>query len=157
MSMAQSDADSTTNTADPESAHTRVLNASRQKVFRAFRESEHLARWWGPKDFRSTIHEFDFRPGGRWQLTLHGPDGTDYKNEYVAVEIVEPERIVIGHPDPNHKFELIVTLADEGENKTRLTWRQRFSSREHFEQVRAFVADANEQVLDRLEAELARL
>ena len=40
------------------------------------------------------------------------------KNEYVAVEVVEPERIVISHPDPKHNFELIVTLAEEGENKT---------------------------------------
>ena len=54
-------------------------------------------------------------------------------------------------------FELIVTLAEEGENKTRLKWRQCFSSREHFEQVRSVVAEANEQVLDRLEAELARM
>ena len=64
---------------------------------------------------------------------------------------------MISHPDPKHRFELIVTLAEEGENKTRLKWRQRFSSREHFEQVRSFVAEANEQVLDRLEAELARM
>ncbi len=68
---------------------------------------------------------------------------------------MEPERIVISHPDPAHVFELTVTLAEEGENKTRLTWRQNFSSREHFEQVRSFVAEANEQVLDRLEAEVA--
>lgn len=135
---------------------TRVFDASRQEVFRAFREPEHLARWWGPKDFRSTIHSFDFRPGGRWELTLHGPDGTDYKNEYVAVEIAEPERIVISHPDPAHDFQLIVTLAEAGANKTQLTWRQVFYSREHFEQVRSFVAQANEQVLDRLEAEVAR-
>ena len=62
------------------------------------------------------------------ELTLHGPDGTDYKNEYFAVEIADPERIVISHPDPAHEFQLIVTLAEAGENKTRLTWRQVFSS-----------------------------
>ncbi|MFN2508824.1 MAG: SRPBCC domain-containing protein, partial [Chthoniobacterales bacterium] len=86
--------------AEREIVSTRVLNASRRQVFRALGEPEHLARWWGPRDFRSTIHKFDFRPGGRWELTLHGPDGTDYKNEYLAVEIVEPERVVISHPDP---------------------------------------------------------
>jgi uncharacterized protein YndB with AHSA1/START domain len=104
-----------------------------------------------------TIHQFDFRPGGRWELTLHGTDGTDYENEYFAVEIVEPERIVISHPDPAHDFQVIVTLAEAGENKTRLTWRQVFSSREHFDQVKSFVVEANEQVLDRLEAEVARI
>ena len=137
--------------------HTRVLNGSRERVFRAFAEPEHLARWWGPKDFRSTIHQFEFRPGGRWELTLHGPDGTDYRNEYFAVEITEPERIVISHPDPAHDFQLIVTLAEKGEEKTRVTWCQVFALRDHFEQVRSFLAEANEQVLDRLEAEVARI
>lgn len=130
----------------------RVLNASRREVFCAFREPDRLAQWWGPHGFRSTIHEFNFQSGGRWELTLHGPDGADYRNEYFALEVVEPERIVISHPDPAHEFRLIVTLAEEGEDKTRLTWRQVFSSREDFEQVRSFVAEANEQVLDRLEA-----
>ncbi|MEO7933184.1 MAG: SRPBCC family protein [Chthoniobacterales bacterium] len=133
----------------------RVLNASRQRVFRAFAEPEHLARWWGPNGFRSTLHRFEFRPGGRWELTLHGPDGTDYKNEYFAVEIVEPERIVINHPDPAHEFQLIVTLAEEGEHQTRLKWRQVFASSEHFGEIQSFVTEANEQVLDRLEAEVA--
>ena len=146
-----------TNSDETELVHTRVMPASRQQVFRAFRDPHHLALWWGPKGFRSTIHEFDFRPGGRWELTLHGPDGADYRNEYFAIEIVEPERIVINHPDPAHSFRLIVTLAEAGENKTQLTWRQVFSSREHFEQIRSFVADANEEVLDRLEAEAGKI
>ena len=90
------------------------------------------------------------------QLTLHGPDGADYENEYVVEELVEPERIVITHPDPAHYFQLFITLAEEGEDKTRLSWRQRFDTREHFEQVKSVVAEANEQNLDRLEAELGR-
>jgi uncharacterized protein YndB with AHSA1/START domain len=157
MSMAQSDSDSTTNTADRESVHARVLNASREHVVHAFREPEHFARWRGPKGFRSTIHSFDFRQGGRLQLTLHGPDGSDYENEYVVEEIVEPERIVISHPDPAHYFQLFITLAKEGENKTRLTWCQRFDTREHFEQVKSVVSEANEQNLDRLEVELKKM
>ena len=143
--------------ADRQLVHTRVLNTTPSRVFQAFREPQHLARWWGPKDFRSTIHVFEFRPGGRWEITLHSPDGADYKNEYLATEIVEPELIVISHPDPAHAFQLIVTLGSAGEDKTELTWRQVFSSREHFELISRFVAEANEQVLDRLEAEVARI
>ena len=90
-------------------------------------------------------------------MTLHGPDGADYKNEYFALEIVEPERIVISHPDPAHVFQLTVTLIEAGEHKTQLTWCQVFASRQHFEEIRPFVAEANEQVLDRLEAEVARI
>jgi hypothetical protein len=69
----------------------------------------------------------------------------------------EPERIVISHPDPAHYFQLFITLAVEGENKTRLNWRQRFDTREYLERVKSIVADANEQNLDRLAAELKRV
>jgi uncharacterized protein YndB with AHSA1/START domain len=157
MIKGQMNSRSSGNTTERQVASSRVLNASRRQVFRAFKEPQHLAQWWGPKDFQSTIHQFDFQPGGRWELTLHGPDGTDYKNDYFAVEIAEPERIVISHPDPAHEFQLIITLAEADENKTRLIWRQVFRSREHFDQVKAFVVEANEQVLDRLEAEVARI
>jgi uncharacterized protein YndB with AHSA1/START domain len=149
--------DSNTDAVDRESVHVCVLDASREQVLRAFREAEHFAQWWGPRGFRSTIHSFDFRQGGRLRLTLHGPDGADYENEYVVEEFVEPERIVISHPDPGHYFQLFITLAEEGENKTRLTWRQRFDTREHFERVKSFVAEANEQNLDRLAGELKRV
>ena len=97
--------------------HERVLNASREQVVHAFREPEHFVQWWGPTGFRSTIHSFDFRQGGRLHLTLHGPDGADYENEYVVEEFVEPERIVISHPDPAHYFQLFITLAEEGKTK----------------------------------------
>lgn len=142
--------------ADRESVHIRELNASRAQVALAFRQPEHFAQWWGPKCFRNTIHSFDYRPGGRLHLTLHGPDGADYENEYVVEELAEPERVVISHPDPAHYFQLFVTLAEEGD-KTRLTWRQRFDTREHFERVKSFVAEANEQNLDRLEALLKQM
>ena len=149
--------DSNADAGDRESVHERVLNGSREHVLQAFREPERFARWWGPNGFRSTIHSFDFRPDGRLRLTLHGPDGAAYENEYVVEELVEPERMVISHPDPAHYFQLFITLAEEGENRTRLTWCQRFDTREHFEGVKSFVAEANEQNLDRLEEELKKV
>jgi uncharacterized protein YndB with AHSA1/START domain len=143
-------------TTDREVVSRRAINAPRELVFRAFSEPEHLAQWWGPKGFRNTIHKFDFRPGGRWRLTMHGPDGIDYKNEYVLLEVAEPERIVISHPDPEHNFQRTIILAEEGA-KTRLTWRMRFESAEHYNQVKPFVVEANEQNFDRLEAELRKI
>lgn len=88
---------------------------------------------------------------------MHGPDGTDHKNESVFFEVPEPERIVISHLKPDHDFRLTIILAQEGGTKTRLTWRQQFGSPEHCAQIRAVVTEANEQNLDRLEAELARM
>ena len=142
--------------ADHELSTTRLIPFRRELIFRAIGEPEYLAQWWGPAGFRSTIHEFEFRPGARWRLTLHGPDGTDYENEYFLLHVAEPHRVVISHPDPMHVFELSITLTEEG-NSTRLEWQQRFESAQHSQEVKSFVETANEQVLDRLEAVLATL
>ncbi len=76
---------------------TRILDAPRERVFKAFADPDHLMHWWGPKGFSNTFHEFDFRPGGTWRFVMHGPDGIDYQNKSVFVEIVMPERIVFAH------------------------------------------------------------
>src|SRR5436309_2674995 len=89
---------------------SRVIDAPRELVFRAFSEPEHLAQWWGPKGFRNTFHEFDLQPSGYWRFIMHGPDGTDYKNESVFLEVVEPERIVFRHLDPAHIFQMTITF-----------------------------------------------
>jgi uncharacterized protein YndB with AHSA1/START domain len=142
--------------ADREIATTRVLHAPRALVFQAFTDPAHLARWWGPAGFTSTFDVFDARPGGAWRFVMHGPDGTDFKNESVFVELVKPERIVFRHLKPMHVFELTITLAADGK-KTRLGWRMRFETAAECEQVKAFAVAANEQNLDRLEAELSRM
>ncbi|HEY8127204.1 MAG TPA: SRPBCC family protein, partial [Hyphomicrobium sp.] len=59
---------------------TRLLNAPRALVFAAFKDPDHITNWWGPNGFSTTTYEMDFRPGGLWLFTMHGPDGTDYPN-----------------------------------------------------------------------------
>src|SRR6266852_4602923 len=79
---------------DREIVITRLLDAPRELAFQAWTEPQHVAHWWGPNGFTNTIHEMDVRPGGVWRFIMHGPDGTDYKNEIVYVEVVKPERLV---------------------------------------------------------------
>jgi uncharacterized protein YndB with AHSA1/START domain len=124
-------------------------------VFAAFSDPAQLAQWWGPNGFTNTIKKFVFREGGEWHLTMHGPDGTDYRNESVFVTIDPPERIVFDHLRTMHRFLLEMTFFDRG-GKTQLTWRQRFESPEELERVKAFVPTANEQNFDRLEAHLSQ-
>jgi uncharacterized protein YndB with AHSA1/START domain len=138
----------------PELVATRLLPVPRDRAFAALSDLDLLVRWWGPDGFTSTSKAFDFRPGGNWTMVLHGPDGADYPNLYQFVAIEPPARAVIQHPDPAHWFELTITY-DEAPGGTLLTWRQRFDSDEHFEEIKDFVAVANEQVLSRLEAVLA--
>lgn len=133
---------------------TRLLAFPREAVFRVFTDASLLAQCWGPSGFTNTFHEFDPRPGGMWRFTMHGPDGTDYHNESQFLEIASPERIVLEHLRPMHRFLMTMTFADES-GQTRLTWRMQFETAEEAERVRVFVVPANEQNFDRLHAVLA--
>jgi uncharacterized protein YndB with AHSA1/START domain len=55
---------------DREIVTSRVLNARRELVFSAFSDRQRLARWWGPRGFTNTFHEFDLRPGGAWRFVM---------------------------------------------------------------------------------------
>jgi len=145
-----------TRPADREIVSTRVFDAPRERVFRAFSDPRVLARWWGPDGFTSTFQEFDFRPGGAWRFVMHGPDGADYRNESGFIGVVSPERIVLEHLRPMHRFLMTMTFAEEA-GKTRLTWRMEFDSVAELERVRAFIPGANEQNFDRLQAQLAAM
>jgi len=135
--------------------HERVIDAPRDRVFRAIGDPTHLTRWWGPRGFTSTFHDFDFRNGGAWRLDLHGPDGTTYPNESVFVEITPSKRVVIEHLGSHH-FVLVITLADQ-DKRTKVTWRQIFDTAQERERLAGIVTEANEQNLDRLAAEVANV
>jgi uncharacterized protein YndB with AHSA1/START domain len=141
--------------ADREVIAIRLIAAPRERVFKAWIEPEHLKRWWGPNGFSNTFHEFDPRPGEAWRFVMHGPDGTDYRNESVFVEIVEPELIVLDHMS-NPRFRLEADFA-EADGGTQVTFRQIFETAAICEQLKPIVVPANEQNLDRLEAELVRM
>ena len=105
---------------------TRLLNAPRELVFQVWSQPEHLAKWWGPKDFCLPSCEQDFRPGGAYKFCMRAPDGTDHWVWGVYQEIVRPERIVFtwerdaatGHPVSGSV--VTVTLVEEN-GQTKLT------------------------------------
>lgn len=140
-------------TADRECVHSRLIDTPQERVFRAFAEPHHLARWWGPNGFSSTFEVFEFRPGGTWSFVMHGPDGTNYPNESVFREIVVPERVVFEHLSEGHHFVMTITFTAQG-NQTLVGWRQVFDTADHKQRIAAFVEQANEQNLDRLAAEV---
>jgi uncharacterized protein YndB with AHSA1/START domain len=142
-------------TDDRACVHARRIDAPPQRVFGAFSHPHRLARWWGPKGFSSTFDQFEFRPGGAWRFVMHGPDGIDYPNQSVFLEVA-PDRIVIEHLGGLHHFLLTITLSPDGSG-TRVGWRQVFDTVEHRERVAPVVLEANEQNLDRLEAEVHRV
>ena len=128
---------------------TRIFDADKESVFKMWSDAESLALWWGPKDFKNSFHQFEFKTGGIWSSTFHGPDGTDYENKNVFVEIIKNELIVFDH-FTGHNFRITAVFQDL-KGKTKLTWKMVFESVDEFEKVKAIVAVANEQNLDRLE------
>ena len=73
---------------------TRVFDAPRELVFKAWTETKHLAQWWGPKRFTNPVCEMDVRVGGAIRIHMRAPDGVVYPMTGVFQEIVVPERLV---------------------------------------------------------------
>jgi uncharacterized protein YndB with AHSA1/START domain len=78
----------------PDLTFTRMFNAPRELVFRAWTHSECVAAWWGPHGFSNPVCEVDPRPGGRFTVHMQGPDGAVYPGGGVFLE-VEPPRLLI--------------------------------------------------------------
>ena len=115
---------------------TRTFDAPRELVFKLFTDPKHLAQFWGPKGFTSTVREMDPRPGGTFRLDMRGPDGGICPCKGVYREVVEPERIVYsGGPDCGHPCggglppRALVTMTFAGhDGKTTLTINTRFEA-----------------------------
>jgi uncharacterized protein YndB with AHSA1/START domain len=116
-------------TAERELVVTRIIDAPRTLVFKAWTEPEQVARWWGPQGFVTTHCDMDIRPGGAFRCCMRSPAGTDHWKRGVYREIVEPERIVFtfAWEDADgrlgHELLTTVTFADLGQ-QTRLTLHQ---------------------------------
>ncbi len=83
-----------TNAGERELVITRVFDAPRDLVFKAWTEPDHLMHWWGPNGFTAPVCTIDLRPGGIMHLCMRSPEGRDYWCKGVYLEVVEPERIV---------------------------------------------------------------
>ena len=101
-------------------------------VFRAFSDPDALKQWYGPDGFSITVLAMDFRVGGLFRFTMHGPDGTDYPNRIQYREITPNTRLLYRHGidadnDPN-VFEVVNIFSLVGENHTLLVRTATFRS-----------------------------
>ncbi len=132
--------DKKSNTSDREIIITRKLDAPVKLVWEVWTKPEHIAKWWGPDGFTNTITLMDVRPGGEWELVMHGPDGTDYKNKSIFKEIVYCKKIVYEHVT-GPRFVATVDFEEQGE-QTIITWKMLFETAEEFiHTVKTFKAD----------------
>ncbi len=144
------------NTGNRELRIIRTFRAPTDLMWDVWTNPEHLVHWWGPKGFSSTIHKMDFREGGEWRLTLHGPDGTNYPNRSVFKEIIPFRKIVYEHFNPH--FITTVLFESKGE-ETQIDWTLLFDSVEMAETIiKAQKADEGQkQNVEKLEQYLSKL
>lgn len=108
----------------------------------------------GPNGFTNTIFRMDLRENGEWNLVMHGPDGTDYKNKSLFKEIVKHKRIVYQHISAP-KFLTTISFEPLGD-KTKIDWHMLFETKEELIQtVKTFKADEGlKQNIEKLQAYL---
>ncbi|MCG5243665.1 SRPBCC family protein [Azospirillum doebereinerae] len=116
---------------DRELVLTRLIDAPRSALFRAWTEPELLKQWFAPRPLTTPVAEMDVRPGGGNRIVMRDPDGKEYPCGGVYLEVVENERIVVTDAyttawEPSEKpfMTMVVTFADE-DGKTRYTARVR--------------------------------
>ncbi len=73
---------------------TRVFDAPREVVWKAWTDPKYAMQWWGPKDFTTPVYKMDFRVGGKFLICMKSPDGREFWNGGEYREIVSPEKIV---------------------------------------------------------------
>jgi uncharacterized protein YndB with AHSA1/START domain len=103
---------------------TRIINAPRALVFKAFTDPKHLAQWWGPRGFTNPVCEVDLRRGGAILIHMRGPNGIIYPMTGVYREIVKPERLIFTSAALDEKgkplFEVLstITFTEHGDKTT---------------------------------------
>jgi uncharacterized protein YndB with AHSA1/START domain len=110
---------------------TRLIDAPRDKVFRAWTDPTALKQWFAPRPWSTPEAELDVRAGGSNRVVMRDPDGNDHPYYGVYLEVIPNRKLVITDAyttawEPSQKpfMTVILTFEDEG-GKTRYTARAR--------------------------------
>ncbi len=106
----------------------RTLDAPRDKVWRCWTEAALLPEWFAPKPFTTEVERLDLRVGGANVFILRGPNGEEYRNPGVYLEVVPNERLVFTDayteawiPSAKPFMTAEIALRDAEEGKTQYT------------------------------------
>lgn len=105
---------------------TRIFDAPRTLVWKAWTDPKMMGQWFGPRGFTSIVHELDVRVGGSLRIVMRGPDGNEYPMKGEFREVISPERLVFTNiatdNDGKHLLESeTIVILSESEGKTTLT------------------------------------
>lgn len=119
-----------TTPSDREIVMTRVFDAPRELVFKAYTDPAVIPHWWGPRRYTTVVDKMDMRAGGAWRFVSRDADGNEFGFHGEYREAVPPERIVQTFEFegmPGHVSVETLTLVERS-GKTTLTVRSVFDS-----------------------------
>lgn len=137
---------------------TRVFDAPRELVWKAWTEPDQLAQWWGPPGWTTPLDTItmDVRPGGAFRLTGISEDGTEMPQEGVYREVVEPERLVLEEPAKHNWHESavsVITLTDLGDGRTEMVSHMTIQTTDEMRaRAEAGIAGSLDRLAEHLEA-----
>jgi uncharacterized protein YndB with AHSA1/START domain len=97
---------------DREIVLSRVYDAPRDLVFRAWTDRAGVDTWFGPKGFTCVTHEMEVKVGGRWRFDYTAPDGKHYGNRIVFLEVTPPTRLVFDHGEDQDNYQTLDNLGE---------------------------------------------
>ncbi|WP_199566806.1 SRPBCC domain-containing protein [Streptomyces triticagri] len=143
----------------PDLELTRVMAASPEAIWAAWTDPAGIAQWWGPAGFTSTVRELNVVDGGRFDVVMHAPDGTDFANVYIFEDVEPARRISYVHQGSEEwglapsRSVVLIEAETQDAPRTRVTVRSYYASdgdrRRHLDDFQA--ADGARQLLERLE------
>lgn len=137
----------------------RTYDAPLKAVWDAWTDPAQTAQWWGPRGFTLTTHSKDLRTGGSWTYTMHGPDGTDYPNKTLYLEVEPLAKLVYDHGGNDERPPMfrVTVLFSEVAGKTHMDMTMALPTPEAALQTRAFIRQAGgNSTWDRLAEYLAK-
>lgn len=145
---------------DREIVLSRVIDAPRELVFRAWVEPDRMFQWFGPRGFRCDVREVcPLTAGAVWRFDMIAPNGHRYDNRMVFLEVSPSARLVFDHgkdiDDDPGRFRVTLTFDQQSDGKTVLTLRQLHPSKAQRDGGIGFGAvELGYQTLDKLDAYL---
>ena len=119
----------TTSTEDRDLILTRLIDTPPEKVFRAWTDPELLKQWFAPSPWTTPTAKQDVRSGGSSLIVMRDPDGNEFPNHGVYLEVIENKRLVFTDAfttawEPSEKpFMTVVVTFEEQDGQTKYTAR----------------------------------
>jgi uncharacterized protein YndB with AHSA1/START domain len=137
---------------------TRVFDAPREALWKAWTEPDQIASWWGPHGWTNPLSKIsmDVRPGGAFRIvSISDADGTEMPSQGLYRDVVEPERLVFEEPAEGSWHEgavSVVTLTDLGDGRTEVVLQTTIHTTD---EMRAQAEHGMKRSLDRLAEHLS--